>query len=233
MVARIFALFVFLVVAAVVFWIALVSTVHHGAVAVPDLAGATVDDARRMTHDYGMRLEVEEPGVFSTSVPTGTIAFQRPHAGYQVKAGARIVVRLSLGGERVTIPEIYGESLQSALRGLETLGLAVGARSVVVGHAGPDQVIATSPPVDADVAPGSGVDLLINTTPRDSAWVMPSLLSRDVNDIRRFCARHGLRLGQVHDVVYPGLVSGLVVRQYPPAGSPMTRSDIISLWISR
>ncbi|MGD8441160.1 MAG: PASTA domain-containing protein, partial [Holophagae bacterium] len=109
MVARVLALLVFLVTAAVVFWFALVTTVHHGAMAVPDLAGATVDDARNLAHDLGMQLEVEEPGVFSTEVPTGTIATQRPHPGYQVKPGARIVVRVSLGSERVAIPKVYGE----------------------------------------------------------------------------------------------------------------------------
>jgi serine/threonine-protein kinase len=233
MVARVLALLVFLVTAAVVFWFALVTTVHHGAMAVPDLAGATVDDARNLAHDLGMQLEVEEPGVFSTEVPTGTIATQRPHPGYQVKPGARIVVRVSLGSERVAIPKVYGESLQSALRGLEGLGLMIGARCAVTGQAGPDQVIATAPPMTSEVAPASRVDLLVNTTPRDTVWVMPSLLSHEVGEIRRFCSRHGLRLGQVHEVPYPGVRSGLVLRQYPAAGSPASRSDIISLWVSR
>ncbi len=233
MVARVLALLVFLIVAAVAFWFALVTTVHHGAMAVPDLTGAAVDDARNLVHDLGIQLEVEEPGVFSTSVPAGTIAFQRPHPGYQVKSGARVVVRLSLGSERVAIPELYGESLQSALRRLEGIGLAVGARSAVDGHAGPDQVIATAPPIASEVAPGSRVDLLVNSSPHDAVWVMPSLLSHDAEGSRRFCAERGLRLGQVHEVDYPGLRSGLVLRQYPAAGSPVSRSDIISLWVSR
>jgi serine/threonine-protein kinase len=233
MAARVLALLVFLLIAAVAFWYALVTTVHHGAMAVPDLAGTTVEDARNLAHDLGMELEVEDPGVFSTEVPAGTIATQRPHPGYQVKPGARVTVRVSLGSERVAIPKVYGESLQSALRGLESVGLTPGARCSVVGHAGPDQVIATAPPMTSEVSPAGRVDLLVNTAPRDTVWVMPSLLSHQVDDIRRFCSRHGLRLGQVHEVTYPGVRSGLVLRQYPPAGSPASRSDIISLWVSR
>ena len=84
-----------------------------------------------------------------------------------------------------------------------------------------------------EVPPGTEIDLLINTTPQDKFWVMPSLMSRNVGLIRRFCTAHGLRLGQVHEVSYPGLASGMVLRQYPPAGSPLSRSDIISVWVSR
>jgi len=233
MAARLLALAVFLPVSGVVFWFALVYTVHQGAMAVPDLRGTTVEEARALTHDLGMEVEIEDPGVFSASVPMGVVAVQRPHPGFQVKAGAKVTVRLSLGNERVAVPDFYGESLQSALRGLETLSLPVGARIEVGGHAGPDQVIATGPPVATEVPPGTEVDILVNTNPHLDLWVMPSLLSRNVGAIRRFCSAHGLRLGQVHEVTYPGLSSGMVLRQYPPAGSPLSRSDIISVWVSQ
>lgn len=233
MAARLFALAVFLPVSAVVFWFALVYTVHQGAMAVPDLRGATAEEARAVAHDLGMEVEIEDPGVFSASMPAGAVAAQRPHPGFQVKAGAKVTVRLSLGNERISVPDIHGESLQSALRGLEQLGLPVGARIGIDGHAGPDQVIATGPPIATEVPPGTEIDLLVNTTPHDQFWVMPSLMSRNVSVIRRFCSSYGLRLGQVHEVTYPGLSSGMVLRQYPPAGSPLSRSDIISVWVSR
>jgi len=233
MAARLLALTIFLPVAGVVFWFALVYTVHQGAMAVPDLTGVTIEEARTVVHDLGMDVAIEDPGVFSPSIPPGTIAVQRPHPGFQVKAGAKVTVRMSLGNERVGIPSLYGESLQSALRGLEQLSLPVGARITVDGYSGPDQVIATGPPVATEVPPGTEIDLLINSSPHDDLWVMPSLLSRNIGVIRRFCTAHGLRLGQIHEVTYPGLSAGLVLRQYPPAGSPLSRSDIISVWVSQ
>ena len=233
MAARLLALVIFLPVAGVAFWFALVYTVHQGAMAVPDLAGATIEEARTVVHDLGMEVAIEDPGVFSPSIPSGTIAVQRPHPGFQVKAGAKVTVRLSLGNERVAIPSLYGESLQSALRGLEQLNLPAGARITVDGYSGPDQVIATGPPVTTEVPPGTKVDLLINSSPHDELWVMPSLMSRNIDVIRRFCTAYGLRLGQIHEVAYPGLSAGLVLRQYPPAGSPLSRSDIISVWVSQ
>ena len=233
MAARLLALAVFLPISGVVFWFALVHTVHQGAMAVPDLSGQTIDEARSTVHDLGMEVEIEDPGVYSPSIPAGTVATQRPHPGFQVKTGAKVTVRLSLGNERVEIPDLYGESLQSALRGLEQLTLPVGARISLDGYAGPDQVIATGPPSTTEVPPGTEIDLLINATPRDDLWVMPSLMSHNIAVIKRFCAASGLRLGQVHEVTYPGLSAGVVLRQYPAAGSPVSRSDIISVWVSR
>lgn len=233
MAARFLALIVFFPVSGVVFWFALVYTVHQGAMAVPDLSGVTIEEARTVVHDLGMEVAIEDPGVFSASIPAGTVAVQRPHPGFQVKAGAKVIVRMSLGNERIEIPDLYGESLQSALRGLEQLGLPVGARIGVDGYAGPDQIIATGPPVHTEVPPGTKIDLLINSSPHDILWVMPSLMSRNISVVRRFCTARGLRLGQIHEVVYPGLSSGLVLRQYPPAGSPLSRSDIISVWVSQ
>jgi serine/threonine-protein kinase len=233
MAVRFLALVVFLAVSAVVFWFALVSTVHRGTLAVPDLRGSMVDEARSVAHDLGMEVNIEEPGVFSASVPVGAVADQRPHPGFQVKSGATLTLRLSLGNERVQIPNVHGESLQGAIRSLEQLGLRAGSRVVVDGHAGPDRVIATGPPVATEMPPGTDVDLLVNQTPQRELWVMPSLLSRSLASTRRFCRDSGFRLGQIHEVAYPGVARGMVLRQYPPAGSPLSRSDIISVWVSR
>jgi serine/threonine-protein kinase len=233
MVARLTAVAVFMVCAGVVFWYALVHTVHRGTLAVPDLSGSSLEQAERQAHDLGLTVEIEEPGVFSTTAPPGEIADQDPQPGFHVKTGSVVKVRLSLGGERITIPDIRGESLQGALRGLEQQGLKPTTRIQVNGHSSGDRVLATEPAVGSLVAPGTEIDLLVNVAPQRQLWVMPSLLSRGRDSVRRFCRSNQLRLGQVHEVLYPGLQSGLVLRQYPPAGSPLERGDIITIWVSQ
>jgi serine/threonine-protein kinase len=233
MLARAVVALVFIVVAGVAFWYALVHTVHRGTLAVPDLRGETIEQAERLTHDLGVSVTVDDTGVFSTATPPGAIADQDPPPGFHVKVGSSVTVRLSLGGERVAIPNVRGESLQGTLRGLEQLGLEPGRRVQLNGQSGGDRILATEPPIGADVAPGTEVSLLVNVAPHDDLWVMPSLLSRTRDETRRFCRDHSLRLGQIHEVGYPGLPHGLVLRQYPPAGSPLSRGDIITVWVSQ
>ncbi len=224
---------VFLAALGTVFWLALVRTVHQGTLTVPDLRGASVEEARQLAHDRGLNVEIARPGVFSEAVPAGAVASQEPPPGFHVKSGATVTVRLSLGGERVAVPDVRGDSLQGATAVLEQEGLRPGRRATVRGQAAGDSVLATAPPPGTEVAPGSDVDLLLNETPRRTLWVMPSFLALPRTMVERFCRRHRFRIGQVHEVAYPGLPAGTVLRQYPPAGSPLSRSDIIALWVSQ
>jgi len=233
MVGRILSAAVFGLAALVVSWFALVHTVHLGTLAVPDLRGMSLEQARQLGHDRGLLIEPEEPGAFSTSVPAGLIAGQDPHSGFHVKTGATVRVRLSLGGERITVPDLRAEALQGALRILEQGALVPGRRAQVVGQVGADRVIASEPPVGSEVAPETPVNLLVNVTPARELWVMPSFLSRPLASARRFCRSHHLRVGQIHETAYPGFAPGLVLRQYPAVGSPLSRSDIITLWVSQ
>jgi len=233
MLARLVAVLVFFVCAGLVFWQSFVHTVHRGTIAVPDLVGESPDVAAQTAHDLGVQIVVDEPGVFTATTPPGSIADQDPPAGFHVKVGSLVKVRLSLGGERIAIPDIRAESLHGGLRALEQVGLKPGRRSQLDGQANGDRIIATDPAVASQIAPDTEVDLLVNVSPATTVWVMPSLLSRSVDTVRPFCRGHQLRLGQVHEVEYPGLAEGLVLRQYPPAGSPVSRNDIITVWVSK
>jgi serine/threonine-protein kinase len=232
MVARVLAALVFVVCAVLVFWQAFVHTVHSGTLAVPDLIGRTVEEADLRSHDFGLSLIVKEPGVYSSAVAPGLIAEQQPRAGFHVKVGSVVTVQTSLGDERATVPEVRGESLQGGLGALEREGLAAGRRARIDGASTGDRILATDPPVGSLTAPGSKVDVLLNVAPDDEYWVMPSLLSRTAGAVRRLCLQQQLRLGQIHQVPYPGLPSGIVIRQYPPAGSQLSRSDIITIWVA-
>jgi len=233
MAKRLLAAFIFLLCGGIVFWFALVHTVHRGTLAVPDLGEKTLEEARQRAHDLGLEVFVDEPGVFSTIVEPGAIAHQAPPPGFHVKSGSAVTVRISLGGKTIEVPDVRENSLNSAQREVERAGLIPGLHARVQGEGAADRVIATGPPVGENVAPITPVDLLVNTAPQRQQWVMPSLISQPLNRVERFCRLNRLRLGRAREVNYPGIPSGLVLRQYPPAGSPVAPSEIITVWVSR
>ena len=233
MAQRLLAAATFLLFAGIIFWFALVHTVHRGTLAVPDLGQHTLEEARQRVHDLGLELVVDEPGVFSTVVTPGAIAHQDPPPGFHVKSGSVVTVRVSLGGKTITVPDVRDSSLSTAQREIERAGLTMGSRARVEGEGAADRVIATGPPAGQQVAPVTAVDVLVNTAPSIQQWVMPSLISQPLNRVEQFCRLNRLRLGRAREVVYPGIPSGLVLRQYPPAGSPVAPSEIITIWVSR
>jgi serine/threonine-protein kinase len=233
MAKRLLAAVLFLVCAGVVFWFALVHTVHRGTLAVPDLSDRTLEEARQRVHDLGLELKVDDPGAFSTVVPPGAIAFQEPPPGFHVKSGSTVTVRVSLGGKTIGVPDVRETSLNTAQREIERAGLNPGSRARVEGEGAADRVIATGPPVGQQVAPTTPVDILVNTAQEKQLWVMPSLVSQPLSRVERFCRLNRLRLGRAREVDYPGIPSGLVLRQYPPAGSPVAPSEIITVWVSQ
>lgn len=231
MVRRALVVGLFVACALVGCWQALVHTIHRGTRAVPDLTGQSVEQATRTAHDIGLVVDLEEPGVYSGVVEIGAIADQQPRPGFHVKTGSRVRVRASLGSERTAIPDLRGESVQGSVRGLERAGLLPGSRSRVDGMTAADRVLATDPPIGTLASPGAEVAVLVNQGPATRLWVMPSLLTRSIEEARRFCLANQLRLGQIHKVPYPGLPRGILLRQYPPEGSPVSRADIIAIWV--
>lgn len=219
--------------AAIVFWFALAHTVHRGTVSVPDLHGLDQEASRKTVHDLGLELEVVSPGVFSADVPRDLVASQQPPAGFHLKTGSTVTVRLSSGNRTVTVPDIVGTAVQTAVRELEMAGLTPGRRTKCEAQAAGEVVLATDPSSERKVAPGATVHLLVNRVPRKPLWIMPNLLQQPLVEARQFVRANGLRIGQVHEVDYLGQSSGTVVRQYPRSGAPLSRSDIITLWVSR
>ncbi len=94
-------------------------------------------------------------------------------------------------------------SLSTAEREVEQAGLATGLRARVEQQGAADRVIASGPPVGHPIPPGAPVDLLVNTSPAIRQWVMPSVVSRSLGEVQKFCRDNRLRLGQAREVTYP------------------------------
>ncbi len=233
MLRRLFLLIAFLLSAGVAFWLSLVYTIHLGTVTVPDLVGKSTGEAETLSHDRGLVFMLDEGGVFNKSAPIGTIGAQQPPGGFHLKSGSEVHVRLSLGHEKTSVPDLEGLSMPAAVQKLEEAGLQFGRRAEVSGEGNTDAVLAASPEFGRILPPSEKVDLLLNHTPPRPLWVMPRLLSRRLSVVQRFARKNRLRIGRLHEVAYPGFPAGMVLRQYPPAGAPFSPSDIISLWVSR
>jgi len=207
--------------------------VRSGATRTPGLVGRSVDEARQLLRDQGLDLRVEESGRYDDEIPLDHVIQQNPTEGSLVKRGSTVVVLPSLGPQRIPVPDLKGQGIQSAQVLLAAAGLTLG-RTVEVfdTRTDPGMVVAQEPASGKTVAPGASVDLLLAREGSSEAFVMPDLVYRDYEVVRRFFEARGFRLGSVKYERYEGIRPGVILRQYPLAGHPLGRMDTISLVVA-
>jgi beta-lactam-binding protein with PASTA domain len=108
------------------FWLR--STTNHGeAIAVPDIAGVTLEEAERILDEYKLLFKVIDSADFNPKLPLGGVVAQFPLAGEEVKEGR--VVLLTINPYVITkieVPNVIEKTLRRAVYDLESKGFTVG-----------------------------------------------------------------------------------------------------------
>jgi len=226
------AFFRFVLCSLVLLLVALVSAltamrfaIHGREVAVPNLVGDTPAEARRISEMAGFGFEVERQ-YYSPNIPEGRVLSQIPTAGTLIRSGWQIRVALSLGPQRVQIPDVMGESERAAEINILRRGLDVGAvAQVEIPGATPDQVIAQNPAPNASSIAAPKINLLAAEPPLPQAFVMPSLVGQTLSVATAALEEAGLELGNVTSALPPP--DPLQPNQPPPAAPPPSGSSLI------
>lgn len=208
--------------------------VRRGVTPVPDVVGLPREQAEAVLADSGLDLEVDpEAERYDDTVPAEAVLRQKPAARSLAKRGGTVRVGLSLGPEVVEVPDLAGMDLAGARVTLSAVGLEMGHVSAVYGLAGPSgTVVEQDPPAGSVVGYAADVDLYFGEQSHAEAFLMPDLIYRDHDLVRHFFERRGFQLGGVKPEAYEGVPEGVILRQYPLAGHPLTRNDVISLVVS-
>ncbi len=208
--------------------------VRRGVTPAPEVVGLDREDARARLGDQGLILVwAEDEARFDDQIPLDHVMTQRPRGGTLVKRGSVVTAVASRGPQRLTVPSVEGDALQAAQVTLAAAGLAVGRTvSVFSEQVRNGLVVAQEPPAGEPVAPGSAVDLFLSLAGTGRTFLMPDVVTRDYDAVRRFFLQNGFRLGRVGYVRYEGLTAGTVLRQFPVAGHPLRQGDVISLAVA-
>jgi serine/threonine-protein kinase len=208
-------------------------------VTVPDVSGRTLQEAAAILKESDLHVEATATR-YDDHVEKDRVLLQDPAAGSTLKRNRKVRVAMSLGPLTVRIPDLRGASQRGARATLERSGLAAGVISYTHERAArADLVIAQEPWPDVEETPGvhgvsaadGAVDLLVSRGPEPAVYVMPDLSERRLDEVERMARRYGLRLGGVRREPTGSSQRGLVLRQAPEAGFPVSRRDIIMLVI--
>lgn len=205
--------------------------VRGGVTPAPELRGLSEDEARALLADQGLALVwSEQDHRFDEEVPAGHAVDQRPQPGTLIKRGSTVTVVLSLGPQRIEVPEVLGSAVQAAQVTLEAAGLTLGRTLSIYsdeGRAG--TVVAQHPAAGARLERGGAVALFLALEIPNETYIMPDLVYQPYDRVREFFTARGYRLGRVSYQNYAGIPAGTVLRQVPRAGHPLLRGAVISL----
>ena len=208
--------------------------VRSGSTSVPELIGISEHQALQALESRSLRMRVkQESARYDPQIPPGHVLQQAPVPNSLAKRGGSVDVILSLGPELVQVPDVRGTALQAAQVTLAAAGLLLGNTPTVFGGGqAPGTVVEQKPAAGDNVARGAAVDLYLCLENARGTFVMPDLVYRDHEEVRRFFERQGFRLGSIKPEAYEGIAPGVVLRQFPLPGHPLRRQDIISLVIA-
>ena len=95
-------------------------------IAMPDLLGNVYQTAKMKLQQYDLNLRVDREEAFSDEFPAGQVMATDPVRGTVLKKGDSIMLTVSKGPEKITVPSFVGMIYTKAKEEAEKLGLKVG-----------------------------------------------------------------------------------------------------------
>lgn len=146
--------------------IKVVTSLGQKAVAVPDLRGFSVRQARLNLEAAGFKLgDIEWTS--TDSLPEKVVVFSYPGAGVEIPYGSDVNLMVNQGPYQRTVfvPRLIGLSLEEARARLEEKGLMVGLVTTVIDEKYlPETVLEQSEDAGSELLPGEEVDLVVSST---------------------------------------------------------------------
>lgn len=193
----VFGVLVLLTVALASMLITMRLAIHGREVAVPKMIGMTPSEAERVANDNGLLLS-RENRFYSATIAEGRVVSQVPSPGEKVRRGWRVRIAESLGPQRIVIPNIIGQSPRAAELNVRRRGLELGTVSALaMADLPPDQVVAQSPPPEAQDVASPKVSMLVTGVADEKAFVMPDLTGAKLAEASVAVEDAGMKVGKV------------------------------------
>lgn len=149
---------------------AIVTATSLGRVAVPDVVGTGLGEARTRIERAGLRVEVTERR-FSTE-PRDQVLEQDPGPDSQLQKGESVRLVVSGGSEEFPMPDVVGNGATLAQGTLESRGLVVVVEQVV-SEVASDTVLSTTPAAGATVRTGDTVRIQVAASQSPDVTLQP------------------------------------------------------------
>jgi serine/threonine-protein kinase len=198
-----------------------------GEATIPDLAGQGRLAARRQLTATGFRIAERREN--SDTVGQNRVITTVPAPGTKLERGQTVTLVISSGRARVTVPDVVGQTQDSARPALERAGFTVKTTEQASQSKDPGTVLTQNPQGGTTVASGSTITLVVAKQPQDAA--VPDVTGKDQTTAGAELLDAGFKIDvQTQPVTDPNQV-GKVLRQRPSAGRRVKRGSTVILHV--
>jgi eukaryotic-like serine/threonine-protein kinase len=192
-------------------------------VKVPDLAGRSLTECVSLVSplNLGLRKEGEE---INEKVPEGTVIWQSPPAGMNVREGKIIKVTVSKGGKVVFIPDVAGQPIRTAQINIRAAGLMLGEETTKYSLKFEKDLVISQDPKAGEV---SEKDVMVNLIvsegqPPAGTKLMPDWTTKNIFEAKKWAEENRLTYEIVTQKVAAGSLPGTILNQDPQPDTDIT-----------
>ena len=193
-------------------------------VSVPSVVGESEANATATLTNNGLKYTI---GRQVSNESSGTVLSENPNAGTTVSKGSSVALVISAGAQKVSVPNVVGQTIASAESTLLAAGFHV-TTNYVNNPAQVGTVVSESPGAATQAPQGSSVTLDVSNGP--SQISVPNVVGQPIAQAANTLGSHNLTLGNVTYQPSATVANGDVISTNPTAGSnvsPNTSVDVV------
>ena len=201
-------------------------------VTMPELRNMSLLEAEREARRLGLSVKAE-PVV--SSLPQWQVVAQSPEPGLKVRVERTVLLRVSRGGIRRSVPDVRRLTASEAQNVLQEQGFTVGSVVYIQDPSRPGgTVIAQSPSSPANIPSDKKIDLLVSQggAGSDGKVIVPDVAGMPERQARELLTASGFRIQVVDSVYSPNDTHGHVIGTRPAGGTMAQAGDGVRLRVA-
>lgn len=229
----ILAVFVFMVISILSIWgIYIIFFPSAKEVIVPDLKGKDLIEAEQILKENSLKMNVIGKE-YSDEYPENKVISQAPLPGAKRKQGRVVNLVVSLGPEKVIVPDLTNKKLKEAKIELEKLNLKIGKEEYQPSEEIPEGVIIAQEPLpNTQVFKNTTVNLVISSGKEIAKVEVPDLKGMTLEEVRQMLPTINLKIGVIKKVFKSDVPEGIIISQHPIAGTTVDQDTPVNLIVS-
>ena len=188
-------------------------------ITVPDVSGMSEDEAQSALEKEGFK-KISSEFEYSDSVAEGDVIGTTPAANSKATKDTEIVMKVSKGAEKKTVPNVVGQQDEDAQNAIKSAGLNVGTVTYDYNDSVPKgQVVSQSVDGGKKVAAGTSVGLVVSNGPKPDERVdVQNFVGRSESDLTSWASGNGLYTSRTGSQTSDTIPKGAIISQSPSSG---------------